>query len=82
MKSIDEVEKDLIEASAEIGGIHECNSPFTYGLARIIWELGKPVEDLTVKQLITVYRQHSENYNRIHSDIEREMREEKAHHGQ
>ncbi len=65
MKSIDEVEKDLIEASLEIGGIHECNGRFTCGLARIIWELGKPVEDLTVKELRTLTAQYSKNFNEL-----------------
>ena len=71
----DDVVKDLIEASVEIGGIHESNGPFIYGLAKIIYKLGKPIEDLTVKDLITLYHQHRETYNRVHAAIERSMRE-------
>lgn len=65
MRSIPEVEIDLIDISAEIGRIHECNGRFTYGLSRILWERGKPLEDLTVKELIAVTKQYSEVFNRI-----------------
>ena len=68
-KSIDGVEKDLIDASSVIGEIRERNGIYSYGLARIIWEFGKPVEDLTVKELITLHRQYNGTYNRIYREI-------------
>lgn len=65
MKSIDEVEKDLVDASAVIGGIHECNNRFTYGLARLIWERGRSVEDLTLKELILLNEQYGARFNEM-----------------
>lgn len=64
-KTIDDVEMELTLISAEIGGIHECNNRFTYGLARIIWELGKPIEELTIKELIGLFKQYGETFNRL-----------------
>lgn len=69
IKSIDEIEKDLIEASAAIGRIHESNGHYTYGLARIIWEMGKPVEEMTVKELLIIERQYHAAYNELHKGV-------------
>jgi hypothetical protein len=69
MKTIEDVERALVEASAKIGDIHECNAPYTYGLARIIWELGKPVEELTVKDLMLLHQQHADAYNRLSREV-------------
>lgn len=68
-KSIDEIEKDLIDASSEIGLIHESNGRYTYGLARIIWELGKPVKEMTIKELTTIERQYHENFNKLYAEV-------------
>jgi hypothetical protein len=73
MRTIDEIEREMIDASAEIGLIHESNCHFTYGLARIIWELGKPVEDLTVRELLVLHRQYKEAFNSIHAMEQEEV---------
>jgi len=70
IKSIDEVEKELILVSAAIGQIHECNGHYTYGLARIVWELGKPVQSLTVAELILLHKKYGDVFNRIYAEIE------------
>lgn len=69
VKSISDVEHDMIMASSAIGSIHECNSSYTDGLARIIWELGKPVESLTVAELMLLHKQHRDVYNKIHREV-------------
>jgi hypothetical protein len=69
-KSIEDVEKDLIAVSQEIGDIHECNGLYSYGLARLVWELGKPVEEFTIKELILLHQQYSEKFNHIYALVE------------
>lgn len=55
-----------IGVCAEIGGIAECNGPYTDGLNRRIAANGKAIEDLTVRELLDLHRQHSEWFNIVH----------------
>jgi hypothetical protein len=71
-KMIDAVERELIDASVDIGMIHECNCYYTYGLARIVWELGKPVEELTIKELRLLHKQYGEKFNGLYRIAEAE----------
>lgn len=56
--SISQTERDLIDASKEIGGIYESASWFTAILASRIEASGKPVGDYTVGELMALDREH------------------------
>lgn len=49
----------------EIGGIAECSNHYTAELSRCIAETGKPIEALTVGELLDIHRDCSKHYNRI-----------------
>jgi len=56
----------LIELCREIGGIAGCNGHFTAGLSKRIEATGKPLEELTLAELVALSREHNASYNKIH----------------
>ena len=58
----------LIELCREIGGIAGCNGHYTAGLSRRIEATGKPLEELTLAELVALSREHTHFYNRVRSE--------------
>jgi hypothetical protein len=58
----------LIELCREIGGIAGCNGHYTAGLSRRIEATGKPLEELTLAELVNLSREHNAFYNRVHGE--------------
>ena len=58
----------LIELCQEIGGISGCNGDFTAGLSRRIEATGKPLEELTLAELVALSREHNLFYNRVYGE--------------
>jgi hypothetical protein len=58
----------LIELCQEVGGIAGCNGHFTAGLSRRIEATGKPLEELTLGELVALSREYSVYYNRVHGE--------------
>ncbi|MDH5633074.1 MAG: hypothetical protein OEZ10_08760 [Gammaproteobacteria bacterium] len=56
-------EKELIDASRALGSICESNSKYTALLAMKVSELGKPVEALTVGELVALHEQTGAEFN-------------------
>jgi len=60
-------ERDLINASQEIGGIARMAAWASAGLAVAVEQTSRPVGDLTISQLLTILRAHSALINRVAS---------------
>jgi len=58
----------LIELCQEIGWIAGCNGHYTAGLSRRIEATGKPLENLTLAELVVLSREHNLFYNRVRSE--------------
>ena len=58
----------LIELCQEIGGIAGCNGHYTAGLSRRIEATGKPVEELTLAELVALSREYNAFYNKAHGE--------------
>ena len=56
-----------LDVCAEIGGIAESNGRYTAGLSERIAATGKAIEDLTVRELLDLHRQHNEWFNSVHA---------------
>lgn len=56
---------ELMTIADEIGGIAVSNGPFLDGLVRKIGE--RDITDMTVGELLAVYREHREWFNRVYS---------------
>lgn len=63
-------ERDLLDASAEIGAIGESAAWFTGMLAMHVSATGKYVDQLTVGELRAIYRQKRERANQILSSTQ------------
>lgn len=66
---IEDIEKELCDVCQEIGSIAEANAPFTYGLAMLVAENGKPVRDLTIAELLELHKKHHDNYMAVHNAL-------------
>ncbi|NOR68493.1 MAG: hypothetical protein GQ532_02150 [Methylomarinum sp.] len=53
----------LLSVSEQIGDIKDSNGHFTEGLARRVDQTGKPLDDFTISELITLMDQYCEFYN-------------------
>lgn len=60
-------ERELLDASQEIGGICEMAGWASTQLADLVQQTGKPVGDLTITELITLQREHAESVRRIYA---------------
>lgn len=58
-------ELELINICQQIGCIAESNAHFTAGLTLRIAETGKPVEQLTIAELLKIHRDHKEWFNSL-----------------
>lgn len=66
-----ETEKLLIEVCQEIGQIAGgSNCHFTAGLARLLDNGGERLLDKTVGDLLSLYREYREDFNRVHGGTE------------
>ncbi len=63
--TIGDIEKQLCDISHEIGSIAECNGTFTVGLAMSIADYGKPIKELTIAELLELYKKRSDSYQKI-----------------
>jgi len=63
----DEAELHNLAVCAEIGGIAETNCHYSAGLSRHIAALGKPIEALTVGELLALHRDYNDCFNRVHA---------------
>jgi len=59
-----DLEIELIKIAAEIGGIAHCNCHYTHILSLRISNSGRPIEGLTVGELLALHRECGELYNR------------------
>jgi hypothetical protein len=59
-------ESELLEVCQEIGFISECNCHFTDGLAGVLERSGKNIQEMTIAELLTMMRNHSAFYNKMH----------------
>ena len=58
----------LVELCQEIGGIAGCNGHYTAGLSRRIEATGKPVEELTLVELVALSHEYNVFYNKAHGE--------------
>lgn len=60
MTSFDLIHDNLLDASREIGGVHETSEWASTEVAELIAATGIPVDDLAVGELRKIIREHSE----------------------
>ncbi|WP_417581540.1 hypothetical protein [Nitrincola sp.] len=63
-------EQALNDVSYEIGAIYETNGHWFAGLARLVEETGKTVDELTVGELRSLIHKRRDTYNRIYAGID------------
>jgi len=62
---VEAVENQLVDLSLKISGIAEKNKQYTYGLASRILKLKKPIELLTVFELVEQINLATKSYNAV-----------------
>ena len=58
-------ELTLVRTCREIGGISDCSSIFTGGIADMLDADGRALEDMTVKELLVVFRRYRGEFNQV-----------------
>ena len=58
-------ELTLVRTCREIGGISDCSSLFTGGIADLLDADGRALEDMTVKELLVMFRRCREEFNQV-----------------
>lgn len=73
-------EDQLIEVCQEIGSIAGSNGHFTAGLARLLDNGGQPLLEMKVGDLLSISREYSETFNRVHGASNSALQMEATHY--
>lgn len=60
------IELELVQVCRELGGIAGSNRGFTSGLAALIEKGGKPLDAMSIGELLAMLEQHQAFYNKIY----------------